>query len=209
MAGGWVSGGVLDAPVTRHPPPAPQPTAALSPPPSPPRSPAEEYATVLASVRAQARRKGKASASTAGKAAAIIATAAAPAPTKASAATASDSDTDAVDRWCPVCQQRWREATEAEHIRSIGHQVELQTSRASRPQYALSRNNVGFRMLQQAGWSPDQGLGRDNQVRPVQQNGEAPACTLTTRGCSSSRFIFLCRAARCLLRHGSRRTASG
>ena len=154
---------------------------------------------MLASVRAQVRRKGKASASTAGKAsAAATATAAAPAPTKPAAATASDSDSDAGDRWCPVCQQRWREATEAEHIRSIGHQVELQTSRASRPQYALGRNNVGFRMLQRAGWSPDQGLGRDNQVRPVQQNERsAPTCGLRTGGRRSPRRVFLCRAARC------------
>ena len=69
------------------------------------------------------------------------------------------SNEDRVD--CDVCAM---ENVSLDHSATIVHQLNRRgTSRRCRKHYGIARGNVGYRMLVEAGWDPQRGLGRYEQ----------------------------------------------
>ena len=164
----WVAGGVLDmAALPSAQRAARAARAAARTDAGDATAAAAAYATVLAETASSTtKRKKRSMDAAAGRRPASV-----PTPRGDIAAAA---DGPASPLWCAACGRVRAEATEAEHVRSIGHQVELQSATRDHPQYGVRPENIGFRLLEQSGWTRDQGLGRDGQVHALEQGPARP-----------------------------------
>lgn len=75
--------------------------------------------------------------------------------------------------YCDVCNQQITGMEEKKHIHMMPHMLEVsksmtfpdQMKRPSVVRFGLSKNNIGFKMLENIGWKVDEGLGKYGQGR--------------------------------------------